>query len=103
MAALGRRRKTHCKRGHKLTDANVYLWGPNRRGYMVRFCRACTRIRLGRFRQRRTHREWASIELASLKAAMLAAHPDRGGTPSAFIRARAAYERFLRKEQSHAA
>jgi hypothetical protein len=32
------------------------------------------------------------VDLATLKAAMAAAHPDRGGSPEAFVAARRAYE-----------
>jgi hypothetical protein len=37
------------------------------------------------------------IDLRELKAAMAAAHPDKGGSSAAFIVARAAYEMALRR------
>lgn len=42
----------------------------------------------------------ADLDLASLKAAMAAAHPDRGGTDEAFIAARRRYERALSREEA---
>lgn len=42
--------------------------------------------------------QYAKPDLAALKAAMHAAHPDRGGTDEAFIAARERYERAQRAD-----
>jgi hypothetical protein len=41
--------------------------------------------------QRAAMRESADAELGRLREAMVAAHPDRGGTSAAFIKARRIY------------
>ncbi|MEU3499497.1 hypothetical protein ABZ726_01585 [Streptomyces hundungensis] len=41
----------------------------------------------------------APADLGALKAAMAAAHPDRGGTDAAFVTARTAYEQALTRRQ----
>jgi len=38
-------------------------------------------------------------DLAALKAAMVAAHPDKGGSSAAFIKAHVAARRALRKKR----
>ena len=90
-------RQERCHRGHKLSGDNVCVWRGGRK------CKSCCRIWYGQRRQRRTHQAWASAEARRLKQAMLAAHPDRGGTSAAFVRARHAYERFRQQESRHVA
>jgi hypothetical protein len=41
---IKRGKKTHCKRGHKFTEENTYLY-VDRKGYNMRNCRECMRIR----------------------------------------------------------
>lgn len=41
-------RKTVCKRGHALDEANTYFYGPNE----TRHCRACTKIRNAEYHAR---------------------------------------------------
>jgi hypothetical protein len=77
-----RPRVTQCKHGHRYSDSNTYR---NTQG--KRCCRACRTLRRHRAR-------WAALQArtrARLKAKMLAAHPDRGGTSARFIRARQRY------------
>jgi rubrerythrin len=77
-----RLRVTHCVHGHRYTDANTYINTQKKR-----VCRACKTLRYHRAR-------WAAFQahkLARLKAAMIRAHPDVGGTTRRFIRARTRY------------
>lgn len=46
--ALGRKRKTHCKYGHKFDDGAT--WAVNWKGYKCRVCRECGRQRAQRNR-----------------------------------------------------
>ena len=75
-------RATHCIRGHKYTVANTARAGDGKQR-----CRACQTLR----RHRRRWADHQAGKLARLKAAMLRAHPDRGGTHLAFIHARRRY------------
>jgi len=81
-------RATHCVRGHKYTVANTARAKDGKQR-----CRACQTLR-------RHRRRWAALQagkLARLKAAMVRAHPDRGGTPFAFIHARRRYLAALQR------
>jgi DNA topoisomerase IB len=74
-----------CKHGHSLADAYTYT----RNGVMQRVCRMCVRLKdLARARRRAEDRI-----LPELRARMLAAHPDRGGTSREFHSAHKAYLR----------
>lgn len=75
--------KTHCKRGHKLSPENLTHGR----------CTACFRIRAGRATWDALQRQKA----ARLRAAMIAAHPDKGGSAARFIRAKAKLDAFLRR------
>lgn len=92
MRAINQRKRQlrTCRRGHRWTVENTVTY-PSKPG--VRYCRACQQVREGR-------RRWvASVErprLASLKQAMLDAHPDRGGTSLKFMDARRRYLRALK-------
>ena len=46
---LGRKRKSHCKKGHPYDEANTY-WHQNWKGYQCRGCRACVREAMQRRR-----------------------------------------------------
>lgn len=72
-----------CRWGHRYTPQNTYI-DPTRK---QRQCRACLTVR-------RHRRRWARLQqtkLDALKKAMLAAHPDAGGTARRFIAARRRY------------
>lgn len=47
-----RREQTHCKRGHELSDDNVYIHR-NKKGWVRRQCKICRREIQRRFRERR--------------------------------------------------
>lgn len=72
-----------CKHGHSLADAYTYT----RNGRRQRQCRVCVTLR---DLQRKAARRAARV-VPQLQAAMRDAHPDRGGSPTKFIRARQAY------------
>lgn len=69
-------------------------------------CLRCEQEAARRARRRRQIRivhEAARALEAKLWAARIAAHPDRGGSAAAFIRADAAWRRFQAKKQKRAA
>lgn len=68
-----------CRRGHLLTDAN-------RCGPRGRDCRACQRLA-----------EDARARLDRLRAEVMAAHPDRGGSLATFT---AAYRRYQQERRA---
>jgi len=101
------RTQTHCKRGHAFTQANTYVFR-RANGSTSRICRACVAERQ---RGRPTwierhgvrisllaHDQFYLRELRRLTEAMIAAHPDKGGTSRKFIDARKAIERFKATE-----
>ena len=104
--------RTNCRRGHQLTTANTrvsrFQDQRNGRWYQRRVCRTCERMRAG---QRPAwvdhagvrvsvlvHDRWYLTHWRALTGAMLAAHPDKGGTSRAFITARQVRERFLQEQ-----
>lgn len=48
---LNRRRMTHCRRGHELTQENTESWNGRRR------CKTCNKVRQSRYREKRRRRE----------------------------------------------
>jgi len=110
-------RSTQCKRGHAFTRQNTsYAW--SKRGTRIQVCRACRRLNWHRRRGRDVRPAWAlptsqptarvSIaahdrfhlrEWRKLRDAMIAVHPDRGGTSAQFVQARRAFERFMSAEK----
>jgi len=68
-----------CRRGHRWTDANTIV-----RAGGSRLCRACLTLRAHHARWTKHHRR----KVEALRQAMLAAHPDKGGTAARFREAR---------------
>lgn len=100
--AIAARRAVRCRRGHSFTPENIYIDGGRRR------CKTCV---LERQRQRplwaasgqarisiAAHDAFYRRQHTQLRDAMIAAHPDKGGTPRAFIAARRALDRFVKDE-----
>jgi hypothetical protein len=79
------RAKTSCPRGHRYTDANTYRLGGRR------YCRACGVIRKG---QQRWRRDVVEPRLEAARVALIAAHPDHGGSRKAFAEALRVYRRL---------
>lgn len=75
--------KRTCRKGHTWTAANTYWSRSGRR------CRACHL--LGRAKRLVAQRQRADVGV--LRAKMISAHPDRGGTVASFIKARHIYLR----------
>jgi late competence protein required for DNA uptake (superfamily II DNA/RNA helicase) len=71
------RRGRHCQRGHTMTAENSVQ---RTDGYVA--CRACMTLSEHRSRRRR-----------SLRTRVVAAHPDRGGSASRFVRALKRYQK----------
>lgn len=108
-AERGQNRKTHCKRGHLYTSQTERIGQRGRRS-----CRTCARdLRRAR---RRARPAWIDVagrgrisilahdrfhvrELRRLRAVIVAAHPDKGGTSQRFIKARLAQDKFLSMER----
>lgn len=101
--------KTTCKHGHPLTGDNVYTYrAANGRWY--RQCRACHRRLMG------ARPAWVAVdgcrvsisahdrfylrEYRRLRAAMIAAHPDKGGTAAQFRKAQSRLAAFEEHEMS---
>lgn len=108
-SAQKKRSKTHCRRGHKLSGANLYI-NP---GTQYRQCRTCIALR---WRQRPgfvqegtvrisvvAHDAFYRREYHRLRDAMIAAHPDkhpgRKVSTGPFIRARQALKDFIATER----
>lgn len=97
-------RRTHCKYGHPWTAANTKV---RRDG--SRACRTCLGMR------HRGRPSWVTVDgcrisivahdrfffrrLAALRAALIASHPDKGGTSARFIAAQRRLQRFLAQER----
>jgi hypothetical protein len=116
--ATPRQLSEYCGRGHRLTPDNLY-WKANRHGTRVRQCKACHRAyekHVGRVRRRlkrngwhitrdgtrvliAAHNAFYTRERAKLRATLMASHPDRGGSETAFREALRAYRKFEAREQ----
>lgn len=98
------RQMTACKRGHPFTPENTY-----RDAKGCRACRTCVRAAKRRYRTGRpdwierdggvrisiaAHDRFYRLRHQQLRARMIAAHPDKGGTSAKFIAARKALARF---------
>lgn len=68
---LGRKRKTHCKHGHKFPDD--VRWAVNWKGYKCRICPECDRRRMQR---KRENPDFKAMEAAKARR-YRKAHPDR--------------------------
>jgi hypothetical protein len=101
-----------CRRGHRLAGPNlrIYFFRDKRNGrqYRQRRCGQCERLR-SRGRPEwiehggvrvslMAHDAWFVQQEAALRAAMIAAHPDKGGTARKFMTARTALGRFYGRE-----
>jgi hypothetical protein len=102
LVAHGLRQRTHCRRGHPFSAANT-RWVRGQRT-----CRTCRNL------ARRLRPSWVAVEggrlsivahdqfyrrrRAELRSILIAAHPDKGGTPAKFIQAKRILDRFLATE-----
>ena len=113
-ATLAQRRKTHCLRGHEYNDHNTRSVTDPVTGIPHRWCRVCQRRRVARPTRGwvtqqingrwikvslEAHDRFHFVRLVTLRAALIAAHPDKGGSASRFIRVRARFDQFLQREQ----
>jgi hypothetical protein len=98
-------RLSHCRKlGHPMVGHNVI----NRKDGS-RICRACQDIRehgrpewvevKGSRISIKAHDAFAMTMYQSLRSAMIAAHPDAGGTHSRFLKARTKINQFVEREQ----
>ena len=101
-----------CRQGHLLTPTNtrvsIFRDQRNGRWYQRRTCRFCERARrcrrpmwidhAGVRLSIRVHDHWYYLQLRTLTRVMMAAHPDKGGTSRAFIKAREARQKFFLRE-----
>lgn len=82
--ALGRERKTHCKKGHPYDEVNTY-WHENWKGYQCRGCRACVREAMQRRRtvpgvlerQAAKQKRWREAHPDACRAAYMKAHEQK--------------------------
>lgn len=95
-----------CRHGHPLVGSNVLL------NHGTIRCRTCRRAS----QRRETRPAWITVaggrisldahdaavqrELGRLKAALLAAHPDKGGTSAKFVAAKRAYDTAVQRERA---
>lgn len=103
---IAARPRNECRKGHPLVGENVLLNDGRVR------CRICRRAS----QRRQTRPLWVTVhggrisleahdatvqrELGRLKAALVAAHPDKGGTSSRFIAAKRAYDTCVARERA---
>lgn len=59
--AYTRKVSTHCERGHKWTDDNIY-WAKGKNGVIYRHCRKCTLSRQAKYREQKRKDKLKALE-----------------------------------------